>query len=249
MKTNHVLATLALLAFASPALAAPAFIPYAGRLTDGAGPATATATLIVRLYDCPVAGDPSCGSTQPWFTGKHPNVPVVDGYFSLNIGERDAEGNVKAIPSESALTADLPAQLWLTVAPEGGSAPPRQPVGSVPYALAAVSAESASLSASTQDLEGVALRKVQTAAAAALCIAFYNSDGKTNGTAAIYRFDYSTDFGAEVCNRKGATGVSKSCYGVVTVSAAENHGGFATNYGCADSYPTAYQNLFACCDD
>jgi hypothetical protein len=153
---------LAVLLGLAPTLvsAVPTFIPYAGRLTDGAGPATGTATLLVKLYD-------SASDETPWFAGKHPDVPIVDGYFSLNIGQRDSGGNEKAIPAESALDAALPAALWLTVVPEGADVEPeRKPVGSVPYAVRADTSAQAEVAA---ELGADATAELRLHALRALC--------------------------------------------------------------------------------
>jgi hypothetical protein len=114
--------------------AAPNFIPYSGRLTDGTGAGKSTTeTLIVKLWACA-----KCGG-EPWFEGMHEDVRIVDGYFSILIGEHDEAGNKAELPQTSKLHADLPEQIWLSVAIEGasGEALTRQPVGSVPYAIMA----------------------------------------------------------------------------------------------------------------
>lgn len=108
----------------------PAFVPYSGRLTDGTGWGQSTQLDIrVRLYDAKTGGNIIS-------EGLHPATPVVDGYFTVNIGMCDAQGYCDPNPANAKFPTTLPPQLWLSIAVGGGAEmEPRQPVGSVPYAL------------------------------------------------------------------------------------------------------------------
>jgi len=107
----------------------PAFVTYSGRLTDGTGWGESTeATLVFRLYDSATGGTPFWATT-------HPDVPVVDGYFTVNLGMCNADGSACTVnPAEATFPGDIPDQMWVGVE-VGGVELERQPVGSVPYAL------------------------------------------------------------------------------------------------------------------
>ena len=149
---NHRLTTAAfvagLLILAPAALAVPAFVTYSGRLTDGtAWGQTTTATLIVSMYSCECESAAVCthvcevGEDEPFYKGQFPNVPIMDGYFSVQLGMCDAAGLCTADPEEAFFPDDLPGLAWLGIAVN--DAPelyPRQPIGSVPYAVLSRSA-------------------------------------------------------------------------------------------------------------
>ena len=130
---------LILLASTSSVLQAgvPAFVTYSGRLTDGTGWGESTeATLVFNLYDAADAQD-------PFWTTTHPDVAVVDGYFTVNLGMCNEDGSVCTVnPAEATFPADLPDQPWVGVE-VGGVELVRQPVGSVPFAVRATRAEEA----------------------------------------------------------------------------------------------------------
>lgn len=149
MRLAMIMLALALATTATAAV--PGFIPYSGRLTDGAfAGASTTANVRVLLYTCACAPDAALdgtictdatrcavGQTGLYFEGLHANVPVVDGYFSLMVGMYDASGVAKPDPGNSALTPKLPLpdRLWITVSVNGmPELSPRQALGSVPYA-------------------------------------------------------------------------------------------------------------------
>ena len=108
------------LSVVSPALAGvPDFVSYSGRLTDGtAWGQSTTLSLTFWLCESP-QGD--CGWSE-----LHEAVSIEDGYFSVRLGEKEP------------LPTPLPEGLWITVAVAGGEPlGPREPVGSVPFALQA----------------------------------------------------------------------------------------------------------------
>lgn len=85
--------------------AVPAFVQYSGRLSDGTTWGQSTQIdLTVRLYSCDgtcadADGDSdaegeaeNCGDCL-FFEGLHPDVIIVDGYFSVQLGMCDAVGN------------------------------------------------------------------------------------------------------------------------------------------------------------
>lgn len=117
----------------------PRFVTYSGRLTDGTmWNQSGYLDLTVQVYDADVGG-------KVVFKGKHLQVPVVDGYFTVNIGMCDANGNCDPRPAKAAFPTSLPAQAWLTVAVgDGPYLQPLQPIGSVPYAMQCADATSVS---------------------------------------------------------------------------------------------------------
>jgi len=115
--------------------AVPAFVTYSGRLTDGTGWGESTeATLVFRVYD-------SATGATPFWTGTHPDVPVVDGYFAVNLGMCNTDGSACTVnPVEATFPGDIPDQMWVGVVVEGVELE-RQPVGSMPYAFAALDSD------------------------------------------------------------------------------------------------------------
>lgn len=149
---------LLLLLFAAPsAWAVPGYVQYSGRLTDGAVPTgSTTANLRVKLYNCACAHDDTsaacaeslsqceAGDDGLFFDGFHEDTPLVDGYFTLLVGQYDSAGVVHPDPASSVLPTELPAALWLTVSVNGAAElVPRQALASVPYALSATQAADA----------------------------------------------------------------------------------------------------------
>ncbi len=148
MTTSYTRFALALLLslLSLSAQAAPGFIPYSGRLTDGAvAPSDTTeVNLRVRLYDCcgpaahacVAAGGNACEADTVdsglWYEELHVDVRVVRGYFSLRIGARTVPG----LPSE------LPERMWIELEQEsaaGNKKLPRQEIGALPFAMQAES--------------------------------------------------------------------------------------------------------------
>ena len=123
----------------------PAFVPYSGRLSDGAAAPQATEIdLHVRLYSCcgpaghgcVAVGGVACEGEEAGLVYEelHRGVKVASGYFSLKIGTRDEQG---ALRVEPAFPADFQARLWLEIQPVPGKKLPRLELGSVPYAMTA----------------------------------------------------------------------------------------------------------------
>ena len=147
-------AALVLPALPGPTRAAvPAFVPYSGRLTDGTGWAQSQRLdLRFRLYACACAFGEACaapcaeGDDGLVFHALHEQVLVQDGYFTVNLGMCDDEGRCDPNPATARFPAELPDQLWISVAvePVGEELAPRQPVGSVAYALRARAADDVS---------------------------------------------------------------------------------------------------------
>lgn len=142
---SGLLLTLALVAvaLARPATQltgpVPTQINYQGYLTDDNGvPITDTLTFTFTLYA------DSGGTTQLW--QEQQNVDVVNGYFSVLLGQveplqpADFDGSTR----------------YLGVQPEGAAEmTPRQPIVSVPYALAATHAMTASFALKTAGYDHV----------------------------------------------------------------------------------------------
>ncbi|RJO70450.1 MAG: hypothetical protein C4523_05390 [Myxococcales bacterium] len=125
---NQIILIAALVVLASSASAeVPQFITYSGRLTDGTGwGQTLVASFDFSIYDA--ATDGSLLWTQHFDA-----VAIEDGYFSIMLGDgEDALGgplNVTAVFASYGET-------WITVSADGSEElEPRQPVGSVPYAV------------------------------------------------------------------------------------------------------------------
>ena len=239
------------LLFAATAHAAVAgFIPYSGRLTDGAfAGASTTANVRVLLYTCACAPDATLDGTtcteatrctaanaSPWFDGFHPGVPVVDGYFSLMVGMYDASGVAKPDPANSALTAKLPLpdQLWVTVSVNGAAElAPRQVVGSVPYSVKAENANVAEKAGA--DIE----RLIQLNTAKAFCAAWRPA---LTGIGRVRSIEAGRN-GSYTCGQLGM-----QCHHVVYCNVDDS--GFVMTQGCTDAI-NAPANLktFACCDN
>lgn len=123
-------------------------IPYQGRLADSAGnPLTSTVNMEFRLYSA------ASGSTPLWselWTGSN-GVQVSDGLFNVMLG------SLAPIP-QSAITANSSLWLGITVGTDGEMAP-RVQLGSVPYAVQALTVPDASIaSAKLADSSVTALK-------------------------------------------------------------------------------------------
>ncbi len=130
------------------AAAVPKFVTYSGRLTDGSfEDKSALITLRVAIYDCEcpaqaVCTYPCAQGVSPVYEGLFQNVPVVDGYFTLQLGMCDSVGICTADPAMATFPEDLPPLAWLSVTlDEGQEVLPRQSLGSVPYAVKADNAD------------------------------------------------------------------------------------------------------------
>ena len=143
---KYSVATFMLLLLVSSGLRAdvPSFVTYSGRLTDGTGWGQSDEVhLMFRLFDCECKTGETCtnpcpeGPDLPLWTGLHLDTPVVDGYFTVNLGMCNNLGSCDPNPANATFPADLPEQLWVGVVVEGVELSPRQPVGSVPYAVQA----------------------------------------------------------------------------------------------------------------
>ena len=215
-----------LLLLVSPGLRAdvPSFVTYSGRLTDGTGWGESNQlTLTFELYAEAEGG-------EAFWTGMHPNIPVVDGYFTVNLGMCDGDGACTPNPADASFPSNLPAQMWVGVVVDGVELSPRQPVGSVPYAVFAGKAEEA-----VNAGENI-LVLIQQNTAKALCAAWKQS---LNGIGWIQRLDMGIT-GYSACEQMGMY-----CYHVVNVSALDM--AFVMTLDCAA--PTSYLGTFACCDN
>ena len=137
---------------APPAL--PATVPYQGVLLDSGGaPRTGTVDLTLRIYDAITGG-------TLLYKQVTPGVPLTDGVFSVTLGPTgsatDAPANPLTTLLADALAGDLGATspsrfLEITVGTTGALA--RTQIVSVPYALHAGSADTATSaqSATTAD--------------------------------------------------------------------------------------------------
>ena len=119
-----VLAALTVSATSSGSTAqVPSFVTWSGRLTDGTGWAqSTTVNLTVAIWNAQKGG-------QQLWAQSYDEVVIEDGYFSVILGD--------AVTDAFAANAGT----WIAVA-VGGAPPmePRQPVGSVPYAIRAATA-------------------------------------------------------------------------------------------------------------
>jgi len=144
---KYSVATFMLLLLVSPCLLAdvPSFVTYSGRLTDGTGwGESTTLNLMFVLHPCGcTVGDecpnPCTGGPEEWvYVTTHKDVAVVDGYFTVNLGMCDETGDECTVnPAQATFPSDLPGQMWVEVMLGGVGLEPWQPVGSVPYAVAA----------------------------------------------------------------------------------------------------------------
>ncbi|MFT5434510.1 MAG: hypothetical protein ACI9OJ_005223, partial [Myxococcota bacterium] len=120
--TKPSLLTLTILLAAPTALAIPPNIPVQGRLSSAAGVGVdGTYELTVRLYA-------SSDAVTAVYEETLSSVPVAAGHFHLSLGSVE-DLDVSVFSTNS--------QLWVGVSVEDESELPRQPLGSVPYALAA----------------------------------------------------------------------------------------------------------------
>jgi hypothetical protein len=203
----------------------------------------------VLLYTCACASDApldgltcvestrcAVGSTGLYFEGLHPNVPVVDGYFSLLVGLYDDAGSAKPDPSNSALTARLPLpdRLWLTVSVNGRpELAPRQIIGSVPYSMRAERAAVAEKAGA--DIE----RLIQLNAAKAFCAAWRPA---LTGIGRVQAVEAGRS-GTYACSQAGML-----CHHVVYANVDDS--GFVMTQGCSDAIGApAHLKTFACCDN
>ena len=115
-------ATLTLVGWlsATPALATPTTMGYAGRLLDSTGAAiSSTETVRISLHTHPTAG------TEVWFEAH--TVDLEDGYFSVDLGA--------ITPLATALRAN--GTLWVETAINGEAMSARTALNAAPYAIVA----------------------------------------------------------------------------------------------------------------
>ena len=149
-QTSAALLVLALLfAPTSEANAAvPDFVTFSGRLSDGTGwGMSGEVDLVFTLYDAETAG------TALWeqsFT----TVRIDDGYFSVTLGEgTDLVANQ---PAAVITVFEAYDEVWIGLAEQGyADFGPRKQIGSVPYAIRSIHADTA-IHANTATLAEVA---------------------------------------------------------------------------------------------
>ena len=142
MKTClRLTAVMALVLLATAPDAAPPRIPHQGIVLDSAGhPLTGPVALQFDLFE-------SAGSTTSLWSETHPSVALVDGVYSVELGDTTPL---------NALLLDG-AERWLEVRVNGEVLAPRQRLLSVPYALRAQALDGAAVP-SLESLEGVPCR-------------------------------------------------------------------------------------------
>ncbi len=127
MKTKSVLFFLLLLtnsAFLSAEAQAPEFINYQGRVINNGSLVNEQGSVVFRLFTVPDGGTAVYAETQ--------RMAIVDGLYSVRIGASNATPGVLS----SALTNS---PVYLEVEIDGTVLLPRERLGSVAYALTAVS--------------------------------------------------------------------------------------------------------------
>jgi hypothetical protein len=124
----------------APAAASTGTIAYQGRLADAAGvPLTGTYNMIFRLYDAATGGTPLW--SEPW-TGSN-GVKVSDGLFNVMLG------SLSQLPI-SQFTNSSSLFLGITVGTDDEMAP-RVQLGSVPFAVQALTVPDGSVTPSKLD--------------------------------------------------------------------------------------------------
>ena len=131
--------------------AVPDFVTFSGRLSDGTGwGMSMSLSLDLTLYSCEcdagqTCDDPCDPSVGALWRQQFTNVAVSDGYFSVTLGEGE-EPNTHA-PLAVADVFAVHDVLWIGLAIDGDvELTPRKQIGSVPYAMRAQHAETASQS-------------------------------------------------------------------------------------------------------
>ncbi|MCA9678327.1 MAG: hypothetical protein KC464_25090, partial [Myxococcales bacterium] len=119
-----------LLGVASTAHAVPSTVSFTARITDGDTPVDGTVTLHVAIYDADAAGTLLWEETQA-------DVPAAQGLVYASLGAVDPTGN----GLDGAVFTGQPVFLELTV--DGDTLSPRIPIESVPYAVRAQVADTA----------------------------------------------------------------------------------------------------------
>lgn len=127
-RTRIALTTLIVLIPALAAADVPHRLTYQGILLDPNGaPQNGNADLVLRIYDDPISVDPAALLYQE----AHPGTLVVDGVFSVVIGE----GSSASGPFDASIFAGPHSYPWLEVEVEEQILTPRQPFTSVAYAM------------------------------------------------------------------------------------------------------------------
>jgi len=147
--------------------AAPRIISFQGRLADGDGaPVPGSVQVVFRLYDA------ASGGSEQWSETHAALTPNVEGIFALSLGTTTSLAGV-----------DFGQPLWLQVEIDGETLDPRFALAATPYAMRAVSAESADTSASLGSVTEGDVTSLQTHAAAnTTAIAANATDIATNAT-------------------------------------------------------------------
>jgi hypothetical protein len=127
---------LTLLAPLAADAAAPLVLSHQGRLigSDGA-PLDGSFDVRVTLYDNASQADPGL------WTRQFASLPVQDGYYAVSLVTSDASQPLNAAHFDDG-------EVWVGVKVGGVEIGPRQPLGSVPFAIAAGSASSGGASVS-----------------------------------------------------------------------------------------------------
>jgi hypothetical protein len=125
----------------APAAASTGTIAYQGRLADSVGaPLTGTYNMIFRLYDAATGGTPLW--SEPW-TGSN-GVKVSDGLFNVMLG------SLTTMP-QSVIAGRSQLFLGITVGTDDEMAP-RVQLGSVPFAVQALTVPDGSITSKKLDL-------------------------------------------------------------------------------------------------
>jgi len=124
MKNPLMIITLVLALSASIQAAVPNTMNYQGRLTDDQGqPVNATISMTFTIYDAETSGN------SKW-SENHPSVSVVNGLFSVVLGQ-----GTPAEPIEDTVFSS--ADRWLEIVVSGEIITPRTKLASSPYSLQA----------------------------------------------------------------------------------------------------------------
>ena len=238
----------------SVAAGVPAFVTWSGRLTDGTGWGQSDeVNLMFRLYDCGCPSDGDCaspcadGDDAPLWIGLHMDTMVVDGYFTVNLGMCNDLGACDPNPANASFPDNLPEQIWIGVVVGGVELSPRQPVGSVPYAVAATSAESAgtaALAGNANALGGVSATSWNTRRETMTAIALCRSvTGNSTGSA------YPIPTGAASSALAVCQGNGSQCHGRVNAGFTSNESGkWSSDLAAGCSSPVGSNTgWYACC--
>ncbi|GEM_PF-3720536 len=155
--TTYLCSALLALLFAMPVCAVPRFVTYSARLDNSLlWGKSAVVTLSAAIYRCECPSSSICthkcapNEDEPIYEGLFIDVPIVDGYFTIQLGMCDATGICSTDPSLAGFPAELPPLAWLELSvDQQPPMSPRIPIGSVPYALHAAHCDNSSSTAIT----------------------------------------------------------------------------------------------------